>query len=171
MIVNILTLCHPNLLPLFSQTFYPLFCTLIMNYLLLRVFDFHAPSTTKSVYVCGSWNNYAPSALKASKLERGLWTVTVNIPITMPSQPNAEFVQKYWYYICLSLNAVASFLRFKHSISSTTSNSTTGITIIKPNPPLVRSLTTLFAASSHARTHLGLTPSTESLCLHRELSS
>jgi hypothetical protein len=140
-----------------------------MNGLLPQVFVFHAPSTTKSVYVCGSWNNYAPSALEA--LERGLWTVTINIPITIASQPNADYVQKYWYYVCLSLNPAASFLIFKHSIWSTTSDSTTGSTIMKPNPQLARSSTTSFSASSHARTHPRLTSPTESLCLVRESSS
>ncbi|KAH6667301.1 hypothetical protein B0J14DRAFT_567806 [Halenospora varia] len=63
-----------------------------------RVFDFCPPSGTKRVHVCGSWDNYAGSALTAGKPEQGLWTVTVNIPITIVSHPKADFVQKYWYY-------------------------------------------------------------------------
>jgi hypothetical protein len=71
-------------------------------------FSFLAP-TAKSVYLHGSWDSYDGCPLAADKTNDHVWSVTVDIPITITAQPSEAFVQKYYYYVRPSFNSTFHF--------------------------------------------------------------
>jgi hypothetical protein len=68
-----------------------------------HTFTFCAPSTTKSVYVYGSWDEYACGYALTVCNNTATWNGTIKLPITTIVELDGTFVQRYWYHVCYSL--------------------------------------------------------------------